>query len=237
MQTGRTEAFEDGTLEWDGTTSATVKHKANKKKKTYKQVGRFIAIMHRETGKWALEPMQDKDVLKGALPPPESYEEVRAPLKSKVHSGHVASSDAAGAFKKFAKADLKSLCVPHATVVHGKKEYSKVVRIPLSSLSKRIRDRVAKMPTTNSRTYRFKACDNQCEGLFSVIKRNLRRLNLKGRTPRAAINFLSSAWLARGAGLEAAAKGVQIYQYAMFDKMHPNKMYKDSDWLRSLEPV
>jgi hypothetical protein len=233
LHTGRETHFDDGTLEWDGTKSATIKNM----KKKYKQVGRFIVVMHRETGGWALEPLEDKDVLKGAPPPPETYDEIKGPLLRKVHAGHVASSDGAQAFKKFAKKDLAALGVPHATVVHGKKEYSRVVRVPLSSLSKRIRDRVAQLPTSNSRSYRFKAGDQQCEGFFSVVKRNLKRLNLKGRTTRASINFLASAWLARGAGLEAVAKGMAIYQKAMVDTVHPNKVFKDSSWLRALEPA
>ena len=76
-----------------------------------------------------------------------------------------------------------------------------------------------------------------CENVFSVVKRNLTRHNLKGRTPRASINFLASAWLARNPGLESVAKSVAMYQNAMIDKVHPNKMFKDTSWLRALEPL
>ena len=231
LHTGREMYFPDGTLEFDGTTSATKKISKNKSK----QVGRFIVTMHRETGKWALEPMNDKDVVRGAATPPESYEEVKGPVLRKAHAGHVASSDGARAFKKLAKNDLAPMGIPHATVVHGKREFSRVVRIPMSSLSSRLQKRVAVLPTTNTRSYRFKAGDQHCENLFGVIKRNLKRGNLAGRTARASINFLSAAWLARGPGLDAVAKGVAIYQNAITDRIHPKDAYKSTDWLRKSE--
>ena len=93
------------------------------------------------------------------------------------------------------------------------------------------------LPTTTSRTYRLKAGDQSCEGRFSVVKRNLARLNLKGRTAHASINFLASAWLSRRAGLEAVAKGLKIYQDAIVDDAHPKVAYKDVAWLRTLDPM
>ena len=179
--------------------------------------------------------MQDKDVRRGAPPPPESREEVAGPILRKVHAGHVASSDGARAFKDLGKKELAAMGVPHATVVHGRNEFSKIVRIPLKFLSKRIRDRVAALPTASKRKYRFKAGDQCAEGVFGVIKRNLKRMNLGGRPANAAINFLSSAWLAWCAGLEAVASGVAMYQTAIQDKIHPKAAYRDTTWLRSLE--
>ena len=233
LQTGRDTQFGDGTVEFDGTTSATAK--VSKKKNRH--LGRFIVVVHRESGQWALEPLLDKDVLKAAPSPPEEYDEVKAPILKKMHGGHVASSDGAQAFKKLARKDLAAMGVPHATVVHGKKEFSRVVRIPVTSLSKRLRQRVARLPTTNGRTYRFKAGDQCCEGVFGMVKRNLRRLNLAGRTTGASINFLAGAWLARGAGLEEVARGVALYQHAVLDSMNPKLAFKDTSWLRALEPT
>ena len=60
-----------------------------------------------------------------------------------------------------------------AWVVHKRKQFAKVVRIPLQYLSKRLRDRVAKLPTTITWFFRMKAGDQMAENTFDVIKRNL----------------------------------------------------------------
>ena len=92
------------------------------------------------------------------------------------------------AFKKSAK----KIGVPHVTVIHWKKQFSKVTKIPLKSLCARVRRRVAKIPTTTQRTYRLKAGDNMAENTFGVLKRNLTRMNLKRSTSTASLNMLSS---------------------------------------------
>ena len=221
----------DGTVEVDVT-----KTNINRtSKKTNKHCGRFLVIYHRESGQYALEPLEDKDVLKGAPPPPETYEEVKGPILKKVHSGHVLSSDSGGAFKKVAKLHLKGKGVVHATVVHKNKTFSRVVHMPVKALSKRVRDRVAELPTTTSRTYRFKAGDQLAESAFQAIKRNIMRLNLARSTQNASLNFLSSAFLHKHVGLEAVAKGLATYQAAILDSCSPVEAYKSAKWLTSQE--
>jgi hypothetical protein len=197
LQMGRSTQFPDGTLEFDCTSTAikrAKKYEKGPKKNTHK--GRFIIILHRETGQYCLEPLEDKDVKKG--PAMESYEEIRKPILKKAHGGHVAASDSSPAFKKLAKDDLAKKGIPHCTVVHAKDEYATVVRFPMKQLSARLRSRVATLPGTTPSLYRMKAGENWSEGRFGVIKRNIYRMNLhKTKTTNASLNFLSAAWLAR----------------------------------------
>jgi len=232
LHAARNMEFADGTVEVDATKTNVRRSLA----KVNVHCGRFLIIVHRETGEYALEPLADKVVKKGAPPPPESYEEVKGPMISKIHSGHVLSSDSGGAFKKVAKLHLKSKGVPHATVLHKAKNFSHVVRIPVSKLNKRLRKRVAVLPTTTSRTYRFKAGDQLAENAFGVVKRNLKRLNLNRNTARVSVSFLSAAWLQKNCGLAGVAKALQIYQQNMIDQVHPQDAYKSTAWL-SLEPM
>ena len=230
---GRDMEFPDGTVEVDAT-KTTVKRS---KKKTSTHCGRFLVIYHRETGQYALEPLQDKDVLKGAPPAPEAYEEVKGPMTRKIHEGHVLSSDSGRAFKKVAREHLEGKGVAYATVVHKSKQFARVAHIPVKSLSKRVRDRVAPLPTTTKRTYRFKAGDQKAEGVFQAVKRNLKRMSL-GRAPQnASLNFLASSWLSRCPGLEAVAGGFAADQRAIVDKCHPADAFKKTPWLRALEPM
>jgi hypothetical protein len=232
LHSGRNMTFPDGTIEFDAT-KVNIKRQS---KKTNTHCGRFLVVVHRETGKYILEPLRDAMVLKGAPPPPERYDEVKKPICRAAHAGHVASSDSAQAFKKVGK-DLKLKGVMHATVVHKKKEFSRVDKIPITSLCKRVRKRVAKLPTTTSRTYRMKAGNNRAEATFSTIKRNLRRLNLKSSTTRATINFLSSAWLHKHVGLDGVAKGVAIYQKYIMDSTKPQDAFKCAKIISQLEKV
>jgi len=236
LQSGRDMVFPDGTLEWDGTKTVT-KRKGTKRKgtKTITHLGRFLDIYHRETGRYALEPLKDSMVLKGAPPPPEEYDEVQPMILKKVRDGHVACSDSGGAFKKVAKKDLKPKGIRYGLVVHKKKQFSRVVKVPLKYLSARVRDRVAQLPTTTSRTYRFKAGNQGAEGVFGVVKRNLVRLNLSRSTPNASVNFLSSAWLHKHVGLEGVAEALSIYQAAIKDHCDPKTAFKSRDWLTGME--
>jgi hypothetical protein len=233
LYSGRELVFPDGTVEYDGTKTNIDRTKRN----TNTHCGRFLVICHRETGQYVLEPLANKDVKKGAPPPPESYAEVRAPIVKKVHAGHVASSDSARSFKKVVKTDLEAKGVKFATVVHSKKQFVKVVRLPIKYLSARIRDRVAQLPTTTARTYRFKAGDNLAEATFGAVKRNLSRMNLQRSTKRASINFLASAWLNKNVGLEGVARGLVVYQNGIKDTINPKKAFKDLSWLKGLEPM
>ena len=75
------------------------------------------------------------------------------------------------------------------------------------------------------------------ENVFSVAKRNVTRMNLKGRTSNASLNFLSASWLARHPGLEGVAAAVRIYQDQIRDTTKPKDAFKSTDWLRALEPI
>jgi hypothetical protein len=231
---GRSMHFPDGTVEFDATKTVINRSSSNKKNT---HCGRFLVIYHRESGAYALEPLPDKAVLKGAPPPPESYDEVHTPIRKKVHKGHVLSADSGKAFKKTHKIHFEDKGIPYATVVHRNKQFSKVVRIPITSLSKRIRNRVALLPTTNTRTYRYKAGDNKAENTFCVVKRNLKRMNLSRNPGRASVNFLSAAWLTKNVGLEKVAKALAYYQKALTDSIPPADAYKSLDWLKSMEPM
>jgi hypothetical protein len=231
---GRAMKFPDGTMEVDATKSVI---KKTGSKKTNTHCGRFLVIYHRESGQYCLEPLEDKDVLKGAPPPPESYDETKAPLTKKITKGHVLTADSGKAFKKVWKTHLKQKGVPFATVVHKKKQFCKLVKFPMTSLSKRIRDRVAQLPTTTRSTYRLKAADNMAENTFLVVKRNLRRLNLGRSTKNASVNFLAASFLNKNIGLEAVAKGIAFYQQSVLDKITPTAAFKSLDWLTKHEPL
>lgn len=230
MHTGRELDFGDGTLELDGTATALQRTGSTR---TNIHKGRFLAVVHRETGQYALEVLDDKEVLKGAPPPPENYSEVKAVADMKIHGGHVVATDSAQAFKRVFK-DRKD--VQHVTVLHKKKDFSHVVRIPLSQLSQRVRDRVVSLPTT-TRKYRIKAGDQMAENVFSVVKRNITRMNMKGRTANASLNFLSASWLVRHPGLDGVALAIRLYQKQIRDTINPKDAFKTTEWLRSLEPL
>ena len=61
--------------------------------------------------------------------------------------GHVLASDSARSLVKVGK-ELANSGIPHVCVVHKKKNFAKVVHLPMTSLKKRLRDRVAKLPTS-----------------------------------------------------------------------------------------
>lgn len=231
LHTGRSTQFGDGTLEMDGTSSA-LKRAGSEKFNTH--MGRFIVVIHRETGQYALEPLADKDVLKGAPPPPEKLSEVKAITDRKFHAGHIASTDSAQAFKKAFKQRNE---IFHVSVIHKKKNWSHVVKIPMHYLSKRVQARVSTLPTTSRRTYKMKTGDQMAENIFSVIKRNVLRMNLKGRSANASLNFLSASWLTTHPGVEGVAKAITIYQDAIRDTCHPKMAFKSTEWLRVLEPT
>ena len=122
-----------------------------------------------------------------------------------------------------------------ATVVHKKGDFSHVVKMPLSSLSLRVRSRVAQLPTTTSRTYRFKSGDQCAESTFAVIKRNLARLNLKSSGPTASLNFLSAAWLGKNPGLEGVVRALQIYRENLCNVIAPQDAFVSTLWLDQME--
>ena len=233
LQTGRDMTFPDGTLEYDGTKTVI----SRKRPRTNKHMGRFLVCYHRETGNYCMEPLEDKDVLKGGPPPPEAYDEVKPLIVRTARNGHVVASDSAQGFKKVYKKDLAKKGIVYATVVHKKKQFVKVVRIPLTCLSARVRARVAKLPTTTSRTYRMKAGDQGAESTFDCVKRNLRRLNLQKSTSRVAANFLAAAWLHKNCGLEGVAKAVKMYTEARMNSVSCESAFDELGWLRPLESM
>ena len=229
LYTGRTTDFGDGTLDIDATkaniSKASLKHHST-------HCGRFLVVYHRESKQYALEPLDDKAMLKGAPPPPETYKEVRPMVKKHFRRhGHVAASDSSQGIKKA----VKESGISHVTVVHKTKNFAHVVSLPRKFLHRRLWARAAKLPTTNKKTYRMKAGGNAAEWTFSALKRNLARLNLQRSTARASVNFLFSAWVNKSPGLEGVAKGIRIYLEQIKDTCHPKDAFKSLDWLRKLE--
>ena len=234
LHTGRQIEFPSGTLEFDATKSVT----ARKSKKLDKHCGRFLVVFHRETKQFALEPLLDKHVKKGAPPPPETYAEVKPLIKKTVKPGHVVSTDSAPAYKKVLKNDFKKGSVPHATVVHKSKNFASVVHFPVKSLSPEVQKLAASLPTSTSRTFRFKAGDQRAENVFGVVKRNVARLNLQRSSRNASVNFLTAGWLSKNLGLDGVAKAMKVYRSVLRSQRRaPREAYKCTKWLTSLEPV
>jgi hypothetical protein len=232
FKTGEDAAFPPGTLEFDATKTVIDKSSSAT---TNTHCGRFLIGYHRESGKYALLPLKSKKVAKGAPPPPEEIQEVRSFIRRKTGSMHIMSTDGAQAFKAVGKELKKDKNVTCAVVVHRKKQFAKVIKIPLKSLSAPLRKMAKKLPTTTSRIFRFKSGSNMAECMFGVIKRNLARLNLKRNTVNASMNFLSSAWLHKNPGIEGVAKGMAIYQENISKSISPTLAYKSTEWLRTLE--
>ena len=150
---------------------------------------------------------------------------MKAPIAKKLTKRHVLTADSGQAFKKVWKKHLKGKQIPFATVIHKRKQFSKLVKMPLSCLSKRIHDRVAQLPTTTRKTYRFKAGDNMAENVFLIVKRNLRRLNLARSVKDVSVNFLASSFLNKNIGLEKVAAGIRYYQEKMAEQIAPCQMF------------
>ena len=129
LHTGRTTDFKDDTLEIDAT--KTNVRKNNKKCNVH--YGRFLVVFHRESRQYALEPLADASVKKGAPPPPETYNAVAPVVKAKFRVGHIVSSDSAPGLKKAIK-EIKN--VPHVTVVHKKKASQEWFRCPRSTCTR-----------------------------------------------------------------------------------------------------
>ena len=225
---GREVRFPAGGLEFDGTSTNTDRS-SSKTKSSY--CGRFLVAVHRDTQEFALEPLGDVTVQKGAPPPPESLSDVGPLMDRHITEDNWVSTDSAKAFKAYIKSHLRVRGVFHATVVHKKGEYVKLVSCPLSKLSPLLRQKAALVSSTSARTAKFKAGDQFAEGLFSVVKRNMVRLNLKGVTGKASINFLACAWLKRFPGMEGVALGVKKYQDDMRGHIDPFLAFKDDSWL------
>ena len=229
LHEGRALQFGPGVLEADATKINV--SRIQKKKNTH--CGRFLIIRHRGTGEYALEPLSNKSVKKGAPPPPEAYDEIKQPLVAKVNRNNIMSTDSGWALKKVLKKDLKS--TPHAYVVHKRREWAKVVRIPMKYLSQEMQKMAATLPTSTLRTLRLKAGDQHAEFTFSILKRNLRRLNLMSSTQRASINALAMAWLSKNIGVEGIARALVIYRASIAGTMAPEKACKDTTWLTTME--
>ena len=128
--------------------------------------------------------------------------------------------------------------IPHATVVHKKKEFSSICHFPVKHLCKELRAVAATLPTSTSRTMRIKTGDQGAEKIFHIVKRNIARLNLQRSTKHASINFLSAAWLHRHVGLAGVAEGLAKYRHAMLQQTSdPQLAFKSTTWLHSLEKV
>ena len=228
---GKEVLFPDGVVEGDATVTAIDRSHPN----VNVHRGRFYVLIHRDTGQWALRLLDDAQVPKGAAGPPEKYDEIKGFVTSNLRPGHLFASDSGQAQRKVGKCDLAKIQVPHATVVHRQKQFTKLFRVPLSTLPPELRKVAAEMPSTSARTMRVTAGDESAEGLFGVVKRNLTRLNLRGRPSHAAVNFLASAYLSRGSGLAHVCSGIKRYREAMTDQMHPRLAYHDVSFLTDLE--
>ena len=146
---GRDQDFGPCVLEFDGTKTNIVR----KHSRTNTHAGRFLVCIHRETGMYSLEPMADVVVEKGAPPPPESINEIRPFMARRVTSHHMVATDAAKAMtnsSKHMRQNKKSL---YAYVVHSKKQFCKVLRIPFDRLSPGMRAHAATINTTNKRFF------------------------------------------------------------------------------------
>jgi hypothetical protein len=230
LSRGRDITFPTGTVEMDA--AAT---NIKRDKKTNKHCGRFIVVYHRETQQYSLEPLPDKEVKKGAPPPPESVADVQGIMARKLTKGHILCTDSAQAYKQAAK--KSPVAVPHATVVHQKKNFTRVVHFPTKHLSSRLQKLAAKLPTSSSRTLRVRAGDQGAEAVFGSIKRNIARLNLKSSTKTATVNFLAAAFLHKNTGFEEVARGVAEYRRMITGSTSPSTAFKDTAWLTNLEAV
>lgn len=230
---GRELEFPEGAVEADST--KTFISRSSAKGNTHS--GRFLVIYHRESRKYCLEALPSKFVLKGAPPPPETYDEVRVPLMKKLKKGHIFSSDSAQAFQKVGKRDLAKKSIPHAMVVHKNKQWTSVVHIPMKNLPVELRKHAATLPTSNSRTLRFRAGDQACEGIFAAVKRNMKRLNLHSNAAKVNINFLSTACLQKNIGLCGVASQMKYYLESIADAVHPKDAYVSTSWLTTLECI
>ena len=231
LHTGEETEFPPGALEFDG--AKTVVKKASRSKNTH--CGRFIVCVHRETGKYSLQPITDADVAKGAPPPPESLKDASAYMDKKVRPHHIISNDSARGLVSAAKRERKKKGVLFTYVVHSRHQYVKLLRIPLTRLSPAFRDVAATISETNQRYFKFKAGSNMAEATFSAIKRNIRRLNLQSSGSHAQVNALAAAWLQKNVGLEGVMKAIRIYQKTMASKTSPLLAFKDLSWMKPEE--
>ena len=149
-------------------------------------------------------------------------------------AGHILATDGGQAFKKFGKC-LRN--VPHLIVVHRKNKFAEVHRIPIKGLPPKLQKSIQLFPQRSSRVVRVKSGDQCAENTFSIIKRNLARLNLSRSTTRASLNFLAAAWVQKNCGVVGMLKALRIYKEWARKNLHPEKAYKDSTWLTALEHI
>ena len=226
---GQHVSFAPGVVEAD----ATKTNKANVKKGEIKHCGRFVITVHRETGVCALTPLEDKVVRRGAPPPPETNEEVIKALRTLKKDEHQLATDSAPAYKAWAKKSKAH----HITVVHKTKSFVKVCRIPVKDLPPKLQQCLSKSTTPGKRVARVKAGDNMAEITFSVIKRNIARLNCQRSTTHATVNFLAGAWLHKHCGLDGILQALKMYREWASGNVEPRESCRTMSWLRDLEPL
>lgn len=257
--TGKTMDFDAGVLELD----ATKTNISRRDSKVNVHNGRFLVVHHRDSGKYGLVPLASKSVKKGAPPPPESFDEVAPVMDAKVKEKHVCATDSAQSYKKYArlhftkkghsqqgkvlrstkKGHLKQGKVDgqrnvlHCTVVHKKKNFVSVVRYPKKYLSEPLKKYAASLPNTTPRVVRFKAGVNRAECVFSVLKRNMRRLNLLNQPKTATLNMLSAAWVSKNPGLKGVAEAFKLYRDVNWGQTNPSEAFNDCSWLSSWEDL
>lgn len=227
LSTGASAEYSGGTLEFDGTKS--VINRSGKAKNVH--CGRFVICYHRESDEYSLRPMPDASVPKGAPPPPEKYEHTLPIMNSKVKPHHMVATDSGQAWIKAGKNQRKQKGIAYTYVVHSRKQFTKLLRIPIDRLPPDMQAVAATITTTNSRFFRFRAGINLAEAAFGAIKRNMVRLNCQRHSGNAKINFLLSAWLQKHCGLHGVMEGIRIYQDYASVHVSPQLAFQDESWM------
>ncbi|CAE7253892.1 unnamed protein product [Symbiodinium sp. CCMP2592] len=199
--------------------------------------GRFLVMASRDTKagrkRPILVPLRDRAVKAGGRPPPDSMKDIGQPLKEKLRGGCMHFTDGARANESAHR--LPCLEQPLLSCNHSAKQYSRFAKLPLATLTERLRRRLEARSSSSQNSARFRVSTNMIEGYIGSLKVALRRMN-SGRLPstqQQCRSVLSAAYFRRAPGLENLGKAFQIFYEFFVDKDDPRLVWKQADeWLQ-----
>ncbi|CAE7469230.1 unnamed protein product [Symbiodinium microadriaticum] len=199
--------------------------------------GRFLVMASRdsEAGRKrpVLVPLRDRAVKAGGRPPPDSLKDIREPLKEKLRGGCIHITD--GARANVPEASLESQEQPLLSCNHSAKQFSRFAKLPLATLTQRLRQRLAAKSSSSKNSARFRVSTNMIEGYIGSLKKAVRRLNsgCMPSTKQQCRAVLSAAYFRRAPGLESLGKAFQLFYEVVLDKDDPQLVWKQAEeWLQ-----
>jgi hypothetical protein len=207
-----------------------------------------MVVRGRQSRKWIIRSLRDKQTAKGAPPPPENKQKSLDTVLKHFGAGVVGSSDAAPNLLRAFR--LAAVPAPRGAV-HQRNEFTPVVKLLKSKLppdavrtlrmlasgrsahgAKRF-NTSRKAVIEGARHFWLVGGDNGCEAVIMSLKKVLRRTNLLGTSggDQAQVNLLYAARMAKSPGFKSTLQALADYRKAMTGVTGPLQAF-NTDWFK-----